>query len=568
MKNLRIKSILKYLSLIVVIVMIAAIVNVALLGRTIRQERQQRENEQEYEKAGRQLLSASDFLTDQIKHYVQFGEEKYIHNYQTEIHQTKNREKAVRRLEELGTSTEYMNLLMTALDKSNELAEIEEQAIHKVEASRLEEARKLVFGENYEMVKRQVMAEIDRFISLIDKKSETDTYAATVKTQTMMVVLFVSLTVFMVIILFALYILNRKIFVLGLVRDKMEELSRQDGDLTRRIDYQSEDEVGSIVSSFHNFVEKVQNIVVGAARVSDELHAENVIFGENVTKLATSSERVSKTMEEIAYGATEQAKNTESASEEIYQIGILLEENIKNITDLDCLIARIKAEKESGMEIVKQLYKTSLENKEVAQEISALLKDNNQSTQKIERASQMIENIANQTNLLALNATIEAARAGEVGKGFAVVAEEIQKLAEQSGKFTEEIKGLIQSLSKQSFASLDQIEKVKAVAELQGESVRETVEKFEEISTGILSTQEAIGKLNASGKKLEDRKKDLVDLVQNLAAIAEENAAGIEEMASTLEEQSAATIVISDKNEEMGGYVENLYQSINLFKYA
>lgn len=148
MKNLRIKSILKYLSLIVVIVMIAAIVNVALLGRTIRQERQQRENEQEYQKAGRQLLSASDFLTDQIKHYVQFGEEKYIHNYQTEIHQTKNREKAVRRLEELGTSTEYMNLLMTALDKSNELAEIEEQAIHKVEASRLEEARKLVFGEN------------------------------------------------------------------------------------------------------------------------------------------------------------------------------------------------------------------------------------------------------------------------------------------------------------------------------------------------------------------------------------------------------------------------------------
>lgn len=210
------------------------------------------------------------------------------------------------------------------------------------------------------------------------------------------------------------------------------------------------DEIGVMIRSVKkmrdnvaDFISKTSKATIAVAASSEELTA-------NSQQSATAAEEVAKTIEDIARGASDQAMDTENTANNIEQLGNLLQENYQYMTELNAASEKIASQKDAGFVILKELIVKTEKVSGSASNVYDIILSNDESAKKIETASTMIQSIAEQTNLLALNAAIEAARAGEAGRGFSVVADEIRKLAEDSNRFTGEIKTVIADLKSKS----------------------------------------------------------------------------------------------------------------------
>ncbi|WP_051891768.1 methyl-accepting chemotaxis protein, partial [Lysinibacillus sphaericus] len=333
-------------------------------------------------------------------------------------------------------------------------------------------------------------------------------------------------------IILMIFILNKMFKPLLLAVDKCNDMGK--GEFTELIPPKyttRNDEVGKLTYALNEMQNHFVDLLNEISLTSNKVTASSEELRDATSTSLESSKDLSSAVEDIAKGAVEQAKDTEYGTASIGELGELIESNQDHLENLNLFVDEVSHIKDESLLILKELVAKTEENNKAAKEIYDIILTTNESSGKIQNASQMIRTISEQTNLLALNAAIEASRAGEAGKGFAVVADEIRKLAEQSNQFTKEIATVIGDLTAKTGQAVQTIQEVNHIVNSQATSVKTTNGKFEDVANSIEKIKTVIEELYNLGNNMGEKKDEVIDILQNLSAISEENAAGTEEAA-------------------------------------
>ncbi len=269
----------------------------------------------------------------------------------------------------------------------------------------------------------------------------------------------------------------------GLARSGALAQSVAQGDLTRRVEYTADDEIGDLIGHLNEMVHRLRGVVTDVASA-----ASNVAAG---------SEELSSTSEQMSQGATEQASAAEEASSSMEEMASNIRQSAENASETEKIANRSAADAEASGTAVGQAVGAM---RTIAAKIT------------------IVQEIARQTDLLALNAAIEAARAGEHGKGFAVVASEVRKLAERSQTAAAEIVTLAGDTVTISETAGQMLEKLVP-------DIRRTAQLVEEISSAAREQNIGAEQINTA--------------IQQLDQVTQQNAGASEEMSSTSDELAA-----------------------------
>ena len=355
---------------------------------------------------------------------------------------------------------------------------------------------------------------------------------------TTMITSFVISGVIILIIAMVIAFIFGKRLALGIKKVEGHLQKTASGNLSFEIDSKllgRADEIGSIARSLNEVKESLASMIGSVSTAGDKLMDSSEKFSQKFANITESIQNANTAIEELAQGATSQASETEIVNNKIAELGNVIGVEKEYVGRLGESVSAMMEYSTGASESIQTLYKITEVTTNAIEIVYDQTNKNNESAANINKAVEIIKELAEQTNLLSLNASIEAARAGEAGKGFAVVAEEIRNLAEESSNSAAEIEGIVKDLTGNIEISVNKMHEVSKNVQEQGSRLEETKEAFSHLYKEIQIVENAAKEIGGQTEVLDSLKQVVADAVNSLASVVQENAASTEETSASMQ---------------------------------
>ncbi len=320
--------------------------------------------------------------------------------------------------------------------------------------------------------------------------------------------------------------------------ERMRDIASGEGDLTKELKAEGNDELANLSEQFNTFIAKIRALVLNV--------------GESIAQLSTAAENLGSASESSAESVKLQQGETDQVASAMNEMTASAAEIAQSAEKASSSAEEARLESEKGRKVVTRTLSMVEELADAMSATTESIANLKSETLNIGSVLTVIQGIAEQTNLLALNAAIEAARAGEQGRGFAVVADEVRALASKTQQSTEEINEMIAKLQQGASSAVEAMEQSQ-------NKTKSSLEQAGEADEMLQRVADAIGMIN-------DMSAQIATASEEQSLVADEINKNVSNIVHSTEDTASSTKRVLESSQDIRLVGEKLQQQVGQFR--